>query len=654
MINSGNFTLRRLSIGNQIACGIVIFLVPILFLGYLLVVEKDDLIGFTRTEIAGSRYLNAANGVLALLVAPGTDKATFGQAADRLGKAEAEDGGTTAVSEKSAALAATLRTIPTGEALDAAITQTVDLISSISDNSNITLDPDADTYFVGDIIVNQAPAIMQQTRSLVLAGAVLAADPKDDDKIAFAEARDGTIASAGALSADLAKALKGNIDGSLRANLDAPARRVSSAVDTLLAVAKSADHASLGSSAAAVLAATESLTRQADLDLQSLLAARIGGFQHAVITRLAVALFIVLLGAFVSMKIVRSITRPLGMITGQMKRLADGHLDIQVAALDRRDGIGDVARALDVFRERALEAVRLSAAKALDDEARAARVARLDALTAGFETTVGELVDSVSSAATELEATAHSMSGTAERASERSENVGSAAEKASANVATVAAAAEQLLSSISEIRRQVDASTKIAASAVANARDTDAVVRSLAAGAEKVGAIVNLISRIADQTNLLALNATIEAARAGAAGKGFAVVASEVKALASQTSTATEQITEQISQIQAVTQQAIAAISSIGATINGMSDITASICTAVDEQGAATSQIARNVLEASHGTNAVTDNIAAVKQAAHDTGSAAIQVLGAASELSRQSVGLNAEVGIFLAAVKRA
>ncbi len=277
---------------------------------------------------------------------------------------------------------------------------------------------------------------------------------------------------------------------------------------------------------------------------------------------------------------------------------------------------------------------------------------KLEALMKEFESKASHMVGQVAGAATELQATAQSMTGIVSKTNDQTTAVAAAAEQASANVQTVAAAAEELSSSVTEISRQVTESSSTAGRAVAEAERTNKIVAELAESADKIGTILQLISTIAGQTNLLALNATIEAARAGDAGKGFAVVASEVKSLANQTAKATDEIGQQINQIQGATKEAVTAIQGISATIGDISKTAAAIAAGVEEQGSATKEIARNVLEAASGTREVTVNITGVSQGANDTGSAASQVLAAASVLSKEAEELNAEVRRFIQSAK--
>ncbi|HYF56434.1 MAG TPA: methyl-accepting chemotaxis protein, partial [Salinarimonas sp.] len=396
----------------------------------------------------------------------------------------------------------------------------------------------------------------------------------------------------------------------------------------------------IGANAKALAEAKQAAHELAERTTTNLIAASAAGLVLAVGLMGSIAIF--------------GMARPLARTTGVMERLAQGDLGVSVDGAERRDEVGLMARALQVFKDNALEARRLAAAQEAENDAKMRRAQMLDQLTRSFEARVSSLTQGLSSAATEMEATAQSMTSIAGQTNSQSMTVASAAEQTSSNVQTVAAATEELSISIQEITTQVAHSSKIAHSAVEDAQRTDKIVQALAGLAERIGGVIALINNIAGQTNLLALNATIEAARAGEAGRGFAVVATEVKELAGQTTKATEEIGAQIAEVQTATRQAVDAIQGIGRTIGNISDIATGIAAAMEEQGAATREIARNVQEAARGTEQVTGNIADVKRGAGETGAAAAQVLGAAQELARHSNDLSREVEAFLQGVKAA
>jgi methyl-accepting chemotaxis protein len=351
----------------------------------------------------------------------------------------------------------------------------------------------------------------------------------------------------------------------------------------------------------------------------------------------------------------RWLSTPLVTMARAMERLAQGDLDSEIEPVNRRDEIGKISSALFVFHEKLLENRQFAAEQAKAQEhAEAHRREAMLQVADRFEQAISKIVQTVSTASVEIEQAAGSLTSTAETTQELSATVAAASEQSSANVQSAAAASEQMVSSVTEIGRQVRESQKVASAAVQQAGQTNARIAELSQSADRIGEVVKLISAVAAQTNLLALNATIEAARAGEAGRGFAVVASEVKALAGQTAKATEEISLQITQMQAATQHSVSAIETIGGTITQISEISAAIAASVEQQGNATQEIARNVQQAAQGATQVSGSIAEVSRGAANTGSAAGQVHGSARELLDESNHLKSEVDNFLASIRAA
>jgi methyl-accepting chemotaxis protein len=378
------------------------------------------------------------------------------------------------------------------------------------------------------------------------------------------------------------------------------------------------------------------------------------GYSSAFVMIAGVILAAVLAGSVVGFLVVRGVSSGIASIIKPMQALGQGDLAAEVTHRGEKNEIGAMADVLQVFKEALIAKKAADEAASRDAEAKIERGRRVDSITSNFETMIGEIVETVSSASTELEASAGTLTNTAERSQQLTSTVSAASEEASTNVQAVASATEELSSSISEISRQVQESARIASDAVDQARTTNDRVGELSRAAARIGDVVELINTIAGQTNLLALNATIEAARAGEAGRGFAVVASEVKALAEQTAKATGEIGLQVSGIQAATQDSVGAIKEIGGTIERLSEIASTIAAAVEEQGAATQEISRNVQQAAAGTQQVSSNITDVQRGASETGSASSQVLSAAQSLASDSTRLKSEVGKFLEAVRAA
>ena len=363
----------------------------------------------------------------------------------------------------------------------------------------------------------------------------------------------------------------------------------------------------------------------------------------------------VLLTGFIYLDTVRNVVRPLVNLAGVMTRLAKGDTAASYDGRTRGDEIGAMVESVAVFKQSMIDTDRLRREQAaLEARAEQDKKRTMARMADEFEGSVRSVVELVSSASSQLQSTALSMTKTAEETQRQSSSVASASEQATSNVTTVASAAEELSASISEISRQVAESSQISGEAVTASEATNAKVRALADAAQKIGEVVKLINDIAAQTNLLALNATIEAARAGDAGKGFAVVASEVKQLANQTARATEEIGNQIKSIQDATLESVGAIDQIGKTIGRVSEIATAIAAAVEEQSAATQEIARNVQQAADGTTQVLTTIQGVTQAANDTGEAAGNVLTASGALGKQADSLREKVDFFLAKVRTA
>jgi methyl-accepting chemotaxis protein len=352
--------------------------------------------------------------------------------------------------------------------------------------------------------------------------------------------------------------------------------------------------------------------------------------------------------------IVTGITRPIGAMTDRMKELADGDKKTDIPGVERKDEIGSMASAVEIFRDSMIKADELAEREKVEVAARESRTKQIEQLNKHFDSSVSGVLENVTSSTTQLKNTAEGLSATAEQTTQQAVAVASASEEASSNVQTVASAAEELSSSITEIGRQVSRASEVSSSAMREAGTADTTIQGLAASVKKIGEVVALITDIADQTNLLALNATIESARAGEAGKGFAVVAGEVKNLANQTAKATEEISHQIGEIQQATEGSVDAIKSVSTTIAEINEISTAISAAVEEQGSATQEIARNVEQAAKGTDGVNANISGVNQAAGHTGDAAAEVLGASEDLAGKSTELRQLVEGYLNDIKAA
>jgi methyl-accepting chemotaxis protein len=377
-------------------------------------------------------------------------------------------------------------------------------------------------------------------------------------------------------------------------------------------------------------------------------------YWRAVYLTSAILLFAMIFGIGAAAFVSQDIRRGIGSILKPMGRLVDGELTVDIPRQGETTEIGQIAAGLQTFKDALIAKKASDGAADAEKALNLARAQRISAATTDFEAMVGEMVGSLAGASTELEASATTLSSTADHAQGLATMVAAASEEASTNVQSVASATEELSSSINEISRQVQESARMASTAVDEAGATNGRVEQLAKAASRIGDVVELINAIAGQTNLLALNATIEAARAGEAGRGFAVVAAEVKALADQTAKATNEIGQQVIDIQAATKESVGAIKEISGTIEKLSEISSAIAAAVEQQGAATQEISRNVQQAAQGTHQVSSHVADVQRGAGETGHASSQVLSAAQSVASESVRLKSQVEKFLSAVRAA
>jgi len=368
----------------------------------------------------------------------------------------------------------------------------------------------------------------------------------------------------------------------------------------------------------------------------------------------AIGAFIILVGvSLLTVYIARTISRPIQKLTLVTDQIAAGNFSAIVEGTERQDEVGELARALGVFKENTIRAQNLAAQQVQDHQAREAHTRHVEKLTQVFDTSVSKALHVVANAANELEVTAKTMTSTAERTATQTSAVANATDQASANVQTVASAAEELSKSIFEIAGNIKYSKDVSEEAARRAVATTEAMKSLSENSARIGDVINLINDIANQTNLLALNATIEAARAGEAGKGFAVVASEVKQLANQTSKATEEIGAQIAAVQGSVEQAIEAIHGVVGEIDKVNTIGSAISNAIEQQTAATNEISRSIQQVATGTREVSTNIDGVTQAASETGAASEQVFSSAQALSREAASLKEIVSTFLKGVQR-
>jgi methyl-accepting chemotaxis protein len=650
--------LHNMRVRTRLFIAYGLFVLPVMFLFSVVISKSFGDIDFAKKEILGTRYVVVLREVQDAVLRDATQLPNT-QLADRIAAAEREFGQDLGTADQAKAVTAAL-TAAADPARQQARAALSDLIGKVADGSNLTLDPDLDSFYVMDAATGKIPDALDRLYGLAAVTIQFAGKTEltADEQAEFL-VQEGSLAPVlNGIGTSLETAFKANdtVKSVLGASLR-QARDAALATGGVLRAAAIKDRSGTPRTISAAVepasAALASLGRAGTAELIALLDARIAGFYDSLILNLAISivLFAVAVG-FIVVALQSGVVSPLARLTELMRRLTGGDLDVEVPVDSRRDEIGEMMRALGAFRESAIENNRLTAESESEQEAQKSRRAELHCHIGEFGGSISGVVASLVRTASVMREAANEMSRTATQTRDSTSGAVDSAHRSSRDLNSVAAATEEMAASVNEISRQVTRVTAAVRKAVERAAATDAKVGGLAGAADRIGDAVRLISDIAGQTNLLALNATIEAARAGDAGKGFAVVAGEVKALAGQTARATDQIGAQIVAIRAATADAVHAVNEVSAAIGEVESVATAIAAAVEQQAAATQEISGNVHTVSVATATAAQAMEQVSSIAERTDVSSRSVLSAADEVGMTTETLRGEVDGFLKAME--
>jgi len=665
--------LETLKIPHKLTLLCTMFLVPIAFLAYLFVAQTQKDVVFAEKEIDGSSYFNLLRTELNTAIdlsqgyARPDDMAAAQKAVLDTDALKAADMNATESAAKAAEAVKALMALPKDsglDAYDAGLDAITDHVAKVEDGSNLTLDPDLDSYYAQDFVTLKVPAqVVASSRALQNALPMLAGgEATPEMTVAFLTAK-GTYANGlSGMDGDLSSGARGNPDGSFKpasdkpyADFQAKAAAFSALLDAISdpAAAKPSVQ-QLTEAQHALQLSTRVLWQAMGIEMDHLLQARIDGLNQRMYRNLAITALVLLVTILLAWRMAASIARPLALLSGTMQSIAGGEVALAVPFTGRPDEIGSMAKDVEVFRQGLIQAKDLAKAKAAEQAAKEARVKRLSDLLGDFDGIISQSLESLLGSARQVEECAVSMAGVTEDTSSKAASASGSSERALTDVQSVAAATEELSSSIGEINRQVSDSTHVTQRAREAAGSVTELVKGLSTEMASVGAIVDQIEAIAAQTNLLALNATIEAARAGEMGKGFAVVAGEVKHLANQTSSSTKLIYDQISSIQASTGKVVDSITEVASVIAQMDDIVTSIAAAVEQQSATTGEIARSVSHAAVETAEASESVATVQNSVLKTRSSGEEVMTSAESMARMVGDIRRRIDGFLSELRTA